>query len=355
MTTPSSASQSESAPSLSKLTIPPPQSAYTRPPPTTTPHSKPPLSSIISTHDFETAARSSLTSKTFAFYDSAATDLVTKSSNRATFDRILLRPRILRDVRHASTSSKILGHNVSLPLFVSPAALAKLVHPSGEKAIARACQFEGVIQCISSNASFPLHEILASMGANSTQPWFFQLYVNKDHNTTKKLLKEIMALKPARMAGVMITVDSAVPGKREADERLKADESMVAPNSGGKARNDAKGGGLGRVMGAYIDSGLNWSDLSWIREVVGPDMPLVLKGIMSAADAKMAVEAGMQGIVVSNHGGRNLDTAPASVLILLELQKNCPEVFEKMEVFVDGGIRRGTDVLKCLALGGRRR
>lgn len=189
------------------------------------------------------------------------------------------------------------------------------------------------------------------MGANSSQPWFFQLYVNKDHDTTRKLLKEIMALKPARMAGVMITVDSAVPGKREADERLKADESMIAPNSGGKARNDAKGGGLGRVMGAYIDSGLNWSDLSWIREVVGPDMPLVLKGIMSAADAKMAVEAGMQGIVVSNHGGRNLDTAPASVLILLELQRNCPEVFEKMEVFVDGGIRRGTDVLKCLALG----
>lgn len=149
----------------------------------------------------------------------------------------------------------------------------------------------------------------------------------------------------------MITVDSAVPGKREADERLKADEGMVAPNSGGKARNDSKGGGLGRVMGAYLDPGLCWEDLSWIRSIVGPDMPLVLKGIMSAADAKMAVEAGMQGIVVSNHGGRNLDTAPASVLVLLELQRNAPEVFDKLEVFVDGGIRRGTDILKCLALG----
>jgi len=351
MTTRSSASKAESTPSLRKLTSPPAQSAYTRPPPSSTPQSKPPLTSIISTHDFETAARSSLAAKTFAFYDSAATDLVTKSSNRSTFDRILLRPRILRNVTQVSTCSKILGHDVSLPVFVCPAALAKLVHPEGEKAIARACQTEGIIQCISSNASFPLSEILTSMGANSTQPWFFQLYVNKDHAATKKLLREIMALKPAKMAGVMITVDSAVPGKREADERLKADEDTVAPNSGGKATNDAKGGGLGRVMGAYIDSGLDWSDLSWIREVVGPDMPLILKGIMSASDAKMAVTAGMQGIVVSNHGGRNLDTAPASILILLELQKNCPEVFETLEVFVDGGIRRGTDVLKCLALG----
>jgi len=351
MTTSSSASKAESTPSLWKLTNPPPRSAYTRPPPSSTPESKPPLTSILSTHDFETAARSSLDAKTFAFYDSAATDLVTKSANRATFDRILLRPRILRNVSRVSTRSRILGHSVSLPLFVSPAALAKLVHPSGEKAIARACQAEGVLQCISSNASFPLAAILASMGAGSTQPWFFQLYVNKDHAATTALLREVVALKPARLAGIMITVDSAVPGKREADERLKADEATVAPNSGGKARNDAKGGGLGRVMGAYIDSGLNWGDLAWIREVVGAEMPLVLKGVMGAADAKQAVAAGMQGIVVSNHGGRNLDTAPAAVLILLELQRNCPEVFEQMEVFVDGGIRRGTDVLKCLALG----
>jgi len=153
------------------------------------------------------------------------------------------------------------------------------------------------------------------------------------------------------MAGIMITVDSAVPGKREADERLKADESMVAPNSGAAAKNDAKGGSLGRIMGLYIDSGLCWEDLKWIREEVGSGMPLILKGVMGAADAKMAVEAGMDGIVASNHGGRNLDTAPPAVLVLLELQTRCPEVFDQLEVYVDGGIRRGTDVLKCLALG----
>lgn len=242
----------------------------------------------------------------------------------------------------------MLGHDLSMPLFASPAALAGLVHPDGEKAIARACAKEGIVQCISSNASFPLADIVAEYPDG--HPWMFQLYVNKDRQATKKLLKHVLGLKP-RCAGIMVTVDSAVPGKREADERLKADESMSAPNSEAKAKNDAKGGGLGRVMGLYIDSGLNWQDLKWLREEVGPDMPLILKGVMGAADARLAVEAGMDGIVASNHGGRNLDTAPAAVLVLLELQMRCPEVFDKLEVYVDGGIRRGTDVLKCLALG----
>lgn len=337
--------------SLSKINNSKPEQ-WQRPPPERTPEvqhdRKPPLSTIINLYDFEDVAAQTIAKKTFAFYDSAATDLITKRRNKSTFDRILLRPRIMRDVRHVSTTSKILGHNVSLPLFISPAALAGLVHPDGEKAMARACVEEGIIQCISSNASFPVSDILATMP--QSQPWFFQLYVNKDHKKTRTLLRQLLALRP-RMAGIMITVDSAVPGKREADERMKADESMAAPNSGAQARNDSKGGGLGRVMGLYIDSGLHWEDLKWIREEVGPDMPLILKGIMGAADAKLAAEMGCQGIVVSNHGGRNLDTAPPSVLVLLEIQRRCPEVFDQMEVFVDGGIRRGTDILKCLALG----
>jgi len=184
------------------------------------------------------------------------------------------------------------------------------------------------------------------------QPVFFQLYVNSDHEKAKVLLNQLMELRP-RIKAIWVTIDAPVIGKREADERVKADESISAPNSGQTAKNDKKGGGLGRIMGAYIDSSLNWKDLSWIRETVGPDMPLVLKGIQTAADAKLAMEAGMDGIVLSNHGGRSVDTSPPAVLTLLEMHKSCPEVFDKIDVLVDGGIRRGTDIVKCLCLGAK--
>jgi len=181
---------------------------------------------------------------------------------------------------------------------------------------------------------------------------FFQLYVNADHEKARAFLKQLMELRP-RIRGIWVTIDAPVIGKREADERVKADESISAPNSGQTAKNDKKGGGLGRIMGAYIDSSLNWKDLSWIREAVGSDMPLVLKGVQTAADAKLAMEVGMDGIVLSNHGGRSVDTSPPAVITLLEMHRSCPEVFDNLDVLVDGGIRRGTDIVKCLCLGAK--
>jgi len=188
---------------------------------------------------------------------------------------------------------------------------------------------------------------------SENQPFFFQLYVNSDHEKTKVLLAQMLKLRP-RIRGIIITIDAPVIGKREADERVKADESIQAPNSGASAKNDKKGGGLGRIMGAYIDSTLNWEDLRWIRETVGPDMPIMLKGVQSAIDAKMAMDSGIvNGIVLSNHGGRSVDTSPPAVITLLEMHKSCPEVFDKLDVLVDGGIRRGTDIVKCLCLGAK--
>jgi len=123
------------------------------------------------------------------------------------------------------------------------------------------------------------------------------------------------------------------------------------PNSGAKAKNDKKGGGLGRVMSHYIDSSVSWKDIAWLKRCV--DIPIVLKGIQTAMDAVLAMEAGIDAIILSNHGGRSLDTAPPSILVLLELQKCCPQVFDKMEVYVDGGIERGTDIFKALCLGAK--
>lgn len=248
-------------------------------------------------------------------------------------------------MRDVSTATRILGCDVGLPLFVSPAALARLVHPDGEKALAAGCGAKGVAQCVSTNASFPLSDIVAS--APAEHPFFFQLYVNKDRAKTESLLRDVVGT--GRVKALFLTVDAPVAGKREADERVRADESLASPMSGARATNDAKGGGLGRVMGSYIDATLSWEDIPWLRRCVG-DLPIVLKGVQGAADAKLAVQHGIQGIVVSNHGGRSLDTSPPAILILLELQKCCPEVFDKLEVYVDGGIRRGTDILKALCL-----
>lgn len=151
----------------------------------------------------------------------------------------------------------------------------------------------------------------------------------------------------------MLTIDAPVTGKREADERLSMEAAVSLPNSGATPRNDAKGGGIGRTAGAYIDDALAWHDMPWLRAQLGRDMPLLIKGIQSAGDARRALDAGAHGIVVSNHGGRCLDGAPPAVLVLLELWRCVPEVFARMEVWVDSGVRRGADVVKYLALGAK--
>ncbi|PGH36334.1 L-lactate dehydrogenase (cytochrome) [[Emmonsia] crescens] len=305
---------------------------------------KPPLSTLINAHDFEVVASKTATAKTWAFYSSASNDLITRDANKSVFDRTWFRPRILRNVKEANTKTKILGCDVNLPLFVSPAAMVKLIHPDGELAIARACETRGVMQGISNSASYSMKDITA---AGPQANYFFQLYVNKDRAKSAAHLQECS--ENPRIRAIFITVDAAWPGKREADERVRADESLSVPMSAQRAHNDAKGGGLGRVMAGFIDPALTWEDLVWARKHT--HLPLVLKGVMSADDAMLAMKAGLDGILLSNHGGRNLDTSPPALVTLLELHKRCPEIFDKMEIYVDGGIRRGTDILKAVCLG----
>lgn len=316
--------------------------------------SKPPLDSLINTHDFEIAASKSFTAKTWAFVSSAATDLHTKTRNSSAYSSIGLRPRVLHDVSNVCTRTTMLGQPMRTPIFCSPTSLGRLVHPDGEKELGRACKNLGIPQCVSTSASFPLAELVTAVRSHQADtdydlPFFFQLYVDKKRANSERLLREAAEL---GIKGVFLTVDAPIPGKREADERMQADESISSPMSGAKAKNDKKGGALGRLMGAYIDDSLQWSDLAWLRECA-PGVPIVLKGIQTAMDAVKAMEAGVDAILISNHGGRSLDTAPATILVLLELHKCCPEIFDKMEVFVDGGVSRGTDVFKALCLGAK--
>ncbi|ESZ93687.1 hypothetical protein SBOR_5927 [Sclerotinia borealis F-4128] len=333
---------------------------WIKPPPeilkTLAPGFKPSLDNLINTYDFVSAAEYFLTPKTWAFYSSAATDLITKGRNTSAYANIGLRPRILINVKHVSTRTSMLGHELDVPIFCSPAAMAKMVHSQGERELARGLKSAGLAMTVSTNASFPIAEIFEAIsddrsqtsGAGKQLPIFFQLYVDKQRHKSENLLKSVEAL---GVKAIFVTVDAPVPGKREADERVKADESMSTPMSGAKAKNDKKGGALGRIMGAYIDATLSWGDIAWLRRCT--KLPILLKGIQTSLDAKMALDHGVDGILISNHGGRSLDTSPASILVLLELQKNTPEVFDGMEVFVDGGIMRGTDIFKALCLGAK--
>ncbi|TLD20405.1 hypothetical protein PspLS_08788 [Pyricularia sp. CBS 133598] len=323
---------------------------------TLVPYRKPDLYSNISAEDFRDVASHTFTAKTWAFYSSAATDLNTHGWNQSFLRRIMLRPRVLRDVAKTSMRRKILGYDSAVPFFISPAAMARLAHPEGEMALARGAAKEGVIQCISNNASYPLSAIasasdslpadeLHELTARPRQTFFFQLYVNHERHKTADLLRKARDL---GIKAIFVTVDAPVPGKREADERIAA-EAIASAVSGAVASNDKKGGGMGRLMAAYVEKRLIWEDIAWIKEVSG--LPVILKGVQSAEDARLAVKYGCEGIMLSNHGGRSLDTSQPAILVLLELHKYCPEVFDHLEVIVDGGFQRGSDILKAICLG----
>ncbi|KAF7545756.1 hypothetical protein G7Z17_g8940 [Cylindrodendrum hubeiense] len=326
------------------ITAPVPAAPVTEPATTREDSSMPDLESIIGAPDFELAASKALTPKTWAFYSSAATDLVTHTNNKELVRRVMIRPRILRNVLNVDYRTNILGYKSKAPFFISPTAMARLAHPDGELALARAAASEGIIQCISSNASYTLRSIISA--APPSQPFFFQLYVNSDRQKTIELLK---TAKELGVKAVFVTVDAPVPGKREADERAAQAVKIKSAISGGESSKDKKGSGLGRLMAQYIDKSLCWEDLGWIREACG--VPIILKGVQTAEDVKKAVSYGVDGVLLGNHGGRSLDGSQASILVLLELRKVCPEVFNSLEVYVDGGFERGSDIIKAIALG----
>ncbi|SMQ55677.1 unnamed protein product [Zymoseptoria tritici ST99CH_3D7] len=322
---------------------------WQRPSPTATTelqlNEKPPLNTVINAQDFEDIAQRTISNKTWGFYSSADTNCITRDRNQEYFSRIWFRPRLLRDVKNVSTETTIFGHRAGVPIYAAPAAMVKMIHPDGEKTIARGCVPNCVPQGISTNASFPVEEIVSSIEPGG-HAFFFQLYVNKDRKKSEALLRHVRSL---GIDTILVTVDAPMPGKREADERVKMDENLSTPMSEMKGSNDNRGGGIGRLMGGFIAPDFTWDEFTWLRKHW--DGKIVAKGIQTWQDAKMCADAGLDGIILSNHGGRNLDSSPPAILTLLECQLNCSSIFTSLEVLVDSGIRRGADVLKCLCLG----
>ncbi|KAJ7498585.1 FMN-dependent dehydrogenase-domain-containing protein [Mycena latifolia] len=309
---------------------------------------RPPLDEILNLHDFESIAKQVLPEKAWAYYSSAADDEITNRENHAA---IWFRPRILRDVTNVDWSTTILGHKSSMPVYISATALGKLGHPDGEINLTRAAAKHGVIQMIPTLASCSFDEIVDA--AQPGQVQFFQLYVNKDRAITKKLVQHAES---RGVQGLFITVDAPQLGRREKDMRMKfeAEDPSVVSKSGSQGVDRSQG--AARAISSFIDTALKWDDLKWFKSITRV-LPLILKGVQCWEDALQAYDYGVAGIVLSNHGGRQLDFARSGIEVLVEVVAKLKEkrglTFpnEKFQLFVDGGVRRATDVLKAIALG----
>ena len=316
------------------------------------------LQSLLNLDEIEALATKKISRKAWAYYFSAADDLASKALNTASYRSILLRPRVFIDCEACDTSTSFLGHPVCTPLYVSPAAMARLAHPAGEAGIARACATFGAAQIVSTNASMTPEQIVE--GAREGQVFGWQLYVQTDARKSEALLARINKMRKWYKF-IVLTLDAPVPGKREDDERSKNVGATLPVKSENEERpadvkppGGPKGGGIGQALFWGTSAKLTWkTTLPWLAKHT--DLPIVLKGLQTHEDAYLASRYAPQvkGIILSNHGGRAMDTAPPAVHTLLEIRKYCPEVFGKVEVFVDGGVKRGTDVVKALCLGAK--
>ncbi|EER28831.1 hypothetical protein D8B26_000882 [Coccidioides posadasii str. Silveira] len=312
----------------------------------------PPMASLLNLDDIEQVATKQISRKAWGYYYSAADDLISKHLNNSVYRSILLRPRVFIDCKKCDLSTNILGYKLGSPIYVSPTAVARLAHPAGEAGIAAACSKFGTMQLISNNASMTPEQVVKD--AKPDQIFGWQLYVQTDKSKSETMLARIKKLKAIKF--VCLTLDVPVPGKREDDERTKEPNNLstaeMVKASGGTPV--VGGSGIGKQLFGGTDPSLTWkTTLPWLAKHT--DLPIVLKGLQTHEDAYIASlhTPQVKAIILSNHGGRAMDTAPPAVHTLLEMRKYCPEVFDKLEVWVDGGIKRGTDVVKALCLGAK--
>ncbi len=300
---------------------------------------------FLNLHEVEQLARERLPAQTFDYYAGGANDEVTLAANRRAFEDLAIRYRVLVDVSRRELGTTLFGRAVAAPIVVAPMAFQRLAHPDGEAGTARAATSLGLPMTVSTYATQSLEEVRAA----TTGPLWFQLYVHRDRGITRELVSRAAA---AGYDALVLTVDVPEIGRRERDERngfrLSPDLRVAnfGPTASRPLQTEAAGSGLANFISGLRDSTLQWTDLAWMSELAG--IPLVVKGVVRADDARRAVDHGAAGLVVSNHGGRQLDTAIASLHALPDI---AAAVGTRTVVMMDGGIRRGTDILKALALG----
>ena len=277
------------------------------------------------------AARAKLPEALWDYASGGAETEATLRRNRSAMERWVFRPKVLVDVRHRDLSTTFLGHRLALPVMLAPIGSIALFDPDGALAVARVAARMGTIAFVSTMALPDLEAVAVGAGG----PLVFQLYVRGDRNWVAAIVRRV---EQAGYVALCVTVDSAVYGRRERDlhHRFNPREALDHPNLAGMVRNDE------------YQSGWTWDDLAWLRGQTR--LPLILKGVLTPEDAVRAVEHGVDAVYVSNHGGRQLDHAPATIEVLGEIAQ---AMAGRAELVVDGGFVRGTDVVKALALGAR--
>ncbi|NEP11547.1 MAG: alpha-hydroxy-acid oxidizing protein [Symploca sp. SIO2C1] len=298
--------------------------------------------------EYEVIAPQHLSQMALDYYASGAGDEVTLRSNRTAFEALKLRPRMLVDVSQRDLSTEILGEPVSMPILVAPMAFQCLAHPEGEIATAKAAAALGTVMILSTMSTKSLEEV--AQVPQHTNQWF-QLYIHRDRALTRALVERAEA---ARFTALCLTVDAPLLGSRERDRRNQftlpsgMELANLATMADLKIPKTAGESGLLSYFAQQIDPGVTWRDVEWLHSLTS--LPIVVKGILRGDDALRAVEYGAKAVIVSNHGGRQLDGAIATIDALPEI---VAAVGDKGQVLIDGGIRRGTDILKALALGAK--
>lgn len=294
------------------------------------------LDEVVNLYGFESLAREAMSPEAYAYAAGGAADEVTLAANAAAFRSRRLRPRVLVDVSSVDPATEVLGRRIAMPLGIAPMGHQQLAHADGEVAMAEAAAGAGVPFCLSTFSYRPIEDVTA--GAR-----WLQLYVGKDRALSEEIVLRAVA---AGYEAIMLTADLPVVGSRD---REFAANVTIAPQDHGNFRSIIGGEeGLKSLVDLVLDPSLSWDDLGWLRSL--SDLPLVLKGVLTAEDARRAAEHGVDAIVVSNHGGRQLDRSPATIDVLEEIVNAAGG---DLEVYLDGGVRRGTEVVIALALGAR--
>ncbi|MDA1035318.1 MAG: alpha-hydroxy acid oxidase [Chloroflexi bacterium] len=302
----------------------------------------------INLFDFEALAEQKMIKSEWDYVAGAATDEITLRRTRSAYDHIALRPRVLTGTASVDMSTTVLGHKIAVPFMTSPAGGHKKGHPDGELATARAAAKFGTFMSMSANGSYTLEEVAEAIDG----PRFYQCYFYRDRETMASMVKRAEA---AGYNALIVTLDSSWPSKRERNIRngygrqnrprpnYTPEQIKLAQEKAAKSKFDS-----GLSNRGQNDPGATWEDLKWLREIT--DMPIVFKGIMTGEDAALCAQYGVDGLIVSNHGTRNLDTTLSTIETLSEVVEAAGN---KVEVLLDGGIRRGADIVKALALGAK--
>ena len=298
----------------------------------------------FSLREIECAAQRKLEPAVYDYFAGGADDEITLRLNETAFAKIGLRPRVMRGAEPANLETTIVGRQISLPVLVAPTAFHKLAHPEGECATARAAAAAGTIMIVSMASTVAIEEVATAwrQKAGGQGNLWFQIYLQPDRGFTESIIRRAEA---AGCSALVVTVDSPTFGSRHRDLRNRFDDlpsGMCCEN----LRERVDGNGRGRARQIVFSPEFCWRDIDWLRKVT--QRKIVLKGIVHPEDAKLALEHGADAILVSNHGGRQLDTIPATIDLLPAIAN---AVDGRTPLLLDGGIRRGTDVIKALARG----